>query len=76
MAEIKFKLTDHLSEVVEDGTQIVAVGFINRGSFSMKNSCSVDYASLNDSEKQIANNFIDMMKTKVLSCGDDGDGES
>lgn len=73
MAEITFKLTNHVTETVELDTEIVAIGFINNGeAFEILNNISVTYAELTTEEKAIADDFITMMRAKVL----DGSGAS
>jgi hypothetical protein len=64
-----FQLTNSLSTLAPEGTEVVAVAFINRGEFAMLNTCdAITLDSLTSDERIIANAFIDMMKTKVLAC--------
>lgn len=69
-----FKLTNHNSELVSEGEEIIGIGFANRGPFEILNTCSVDYDTLRGEEKEIADAFIDMMRTKMLACGGSDDG--
>lgn len=73
MAKV-FELTNSKSVLAPDGTEVIAVAFINNGAFAFLNNCSVDYSILTTEEKAIADAFTDMMKTKVLACGSGPDG--
>ena len=72
--KIEFKTTNHVSETCPELTEQVCVGFINNGSFAMLNQCNFDFDSLTPDQQIIATQFIDIIKTKMLTCDSDGDG--
>lgn len=69
MAEISnIEVTNHVTETVEEGVEVLAFGFINHAaSFEMLGGVTIVYSELTTDEKRVVDTFVALMRAKVLA---------